>query len=121
MEDVEDLEHNGTAVDAAPRETVAQSREVGAPVVAEAHELTVEDDAAFAERVTDIRQLREVLGALSAVARAQRRRAAVVAKLRAAAVPLELERPRLAIGHPGWRQQHRRDEGRQRLAHDKAA
>ena len=72
MEDVEDLEHDGMAVHAASGEAMAQPREVRASVVAEAHELTVDDDAALAERVSDLHQLREVLGALAAVARAQR-------------------------------------------------
>ena len=41
------------AVHAASGEAVAQPREVGAPVVAKAHELTVEDDLPLAERVGD--------------------------------------------------------------------
>ncbi len=100
------------AVHAASGEAMAQPRKVGAPVVAQAHELTVEDDAAFAERVTDFQQLREVTRTLSAVAGAQRQRAPVVAQLRAAPIPLQLERPRLAVGHGPGGQEHRRDEGR---------
>jgi hypothetical protein len=121
VEDVEDLEHDRMAVQVASGEAVAQPREVGAPVVAEAHELAVEDRVPLAERVTDLRHFREILGALAAVARPQCYGAPVVAQLRATAIPFQLERPCLALGHPGWGQQHRRDEGRQRLAHDQAA
>ena len=72
VEDVEDLEHDRMAVDATSGEAVAQPREVRAPVVAQAHELTVEDHLPLAECVADVQQLREVIRALAAVARAQR-------------------------------------------------
>src|SRR5438270_10127910 len=98
------------AVHATSGEAMAQPRKVGAPVVAQAHQLTIEDDTALADRVSDLHQLREVIRTLAAVARAQLRRAAVVAQLRAAAVPLDLERPRLAVGHGTRGQKHRRDE-----------
>jgi hypothetical protein len=52
----------------------------------------------IAEHARDLGQLGEVPDALAAVARAQGDRAGVVAELRAAAVPLDLQRPVLAFG-----------------------
>ena len=70
----------------------------------------------LAEHAGDLLELGEVGRAFAAVARAQRDRAAVVAELRPATVPFQLERPSVAVGHRARGEQHRRDERRLLLA-----
>jgi hypothetical protein len=98
VEEIERLEHRRTPSCRRTGETVVQPGEVRSAIRAEADQLAVERDPSLAERVGDLRQLGEVRRALAAVARAQRNGTSVIAKLRAAAVPLHLKRPRVAGG-----------------------
>ena len=116
MQDVEDLEHRRMPVIELAAEAAAKAGEVRAPVGAQADQLAVERHPTIAERARDRRQLGELLRALASVARADRDRAAVVAKLGAATVPLDLERPGLAVGYVARAEQHRRHECRLLLA-----
>lgn len=53
MDDVKDLEQRRSGTRPGASQTAAQAREVGAAVIPQAHELTIEDDAPLAERVGD--------------------------------------------------------------------
>ena len=92
-------------------------------VLAQANQFAIERHPAPLKDVGDLSHLGEVLRALAAVARAQGYRAAVVAQLCSAAIPLDLERPALARGHRTGVEQHRRNESRLLLAlvHGQAA
>ena len=113
VQDVEDLEHHRVpAIGGGSRESAAQPVKVGAPVRPQTDQLAVERHPPGAKDAGDLRQLGKLRRALAAVAGAQRNRAAVMAELRAAAVPLQLEHPSVAVGHRSRAEQHRRNEPR---------
>jgi hypothetical protein len=116
MQDVERLKRDRLAVSTATGEAPTEAPEVRTPVLAQANQLAVERHAPAAEHLGDRRRLGEVVRALAAGARAQRDRAAVVAQLRAAPVPLDLKSPCCAVRHGARGEQHRRHEHRLLLA-----
>jgi hypothetical protein len=123
VQHVEHLKHHGLSVSSAAREMPAEPREVWPSVVAQANQLAIERHPTLAQHLSDRHELRKIIRALATVARPERNRSAVVAKLRAAAIPLHLKGPTDPGRHPPRGEQHRRDEDRLlfRMAHDSRA
>jgi hypothetical protein len=101
MEDVDDVQHHRLGVSSAAGEAPAEAGEVRLAAVAQAHQLAVERDATLAQRLGDRCQFGKVPRAFATRARPQRDRPAVVAKLRAAAVPFSPRASTLPRRAPG--------------------
>ena len=96
----------------AARPLLAQAREAGLAVVAEADELPVKHHLAFGQLVGEALQLGEPLGEVGAAARAHAQHAVVDAHEAPGAVELDLDGMARRLGDRPGPGEHRRDERR---------